>query len=516
MSLSFTPSIVTNGLLYCHDMNNTKKSFLGAPTTNLIPSPTNNGRFTTSNGWGTINTTLYNGGAYFSIGTISSVSGNIITTAVAHPFTTYDVITPQTTGGGVTAGVNYFVNVLSSTTFTLHAYNSTENGSQGYINPATSTWKVHDSIALGQTVTVSATSFPTMWWNPPHLPNQCHVKQIVEGGGYVPGTNCMRIWTTRTTAVNGGMAYGVYTPVTAGDIITVSFWTRASGAGIGSTMSYGTYFGPSSGAFGGNWVPTADWQRVSFQWTASATFTFYQYFYFPASTAPYYTEMADLQVEVNKGFATPFTTGTRTTSNNLVDLTGRSAPTAGALIYNSDNSFSYDYASASYISVPLATAFNKTEGTINLWVYPTRYNGGNGYFVNREDATPNAVDWLWIGPYSDTFYFRIGDGSSCCSNDLSIGSYSTVVPLNTWTNMTFTWKSGGTSEIYKNGVLYTSRAISTIPNTSPAANGRFGYGHSNADNYFTGKMPVAQIYNRQLTAREILQNFNALRGRYGI
>jgi hypothetical protein len=221
------------------------------------------------------------------------------------------------------------------------------------------------------------------------------------------------------------------------------------------------------------------------------------------------------QVEYNS-FATPFTTGTRTTSNNLVDLTGRSTPTAGALTYASDNTFSYDYAAASYVSVPLATAFNKIEGTINLWVYPTRYNGGNGYFVNREDATANAVDWLWIGPYSDTFYFRIGDGSACCSNDLSIGSYSTVVPLNTWTNMTFTWRSGGTSEIYKNGVLYTSRAISTIPSTSPAANGRFGLGHSNLDSYYSGKMPVAQIYNRQLTAREILQNFNALRGRYGI
>jgi hypothetical protein len=379
-------------------MANTQKSFFGQPTTNLIPSAADNGRFTTNNTWGTVNTTLYNGGAYFSIGTISSVSGNIITTAVAHPFTTYDVITPQTTGGGVTAGVNYFVNVLSSTTFTLHAYNSTQDGSQGYINPATSTWKVHDSIALGQTVAVNATSFPTMWWNPPHLPNQCHVKQIVVGGGYVPGTNCMRIWTTRTTAVNGGMAYGVYTPVTIGDIITVSFWTRAAGAGIGTTMSYGTYFGPSAASFGGSWVPTADWQRVSFQWTASATYTFYQYFYFPASTAPYYTEMADLQVEVNKGFATPFTTSTRTTSQVIGDLTGQSTITASSLTYGTSGQYSFN-GTSNYLDCGNSTALQQAGAiTMAAWVNPTSW-AGLGNIMAKNGTRP--IDLESIQPLGD-------------------------------------------------------------------------------------------------------------------
>jgi hypothetical protein len=36
------------------------------------------------------------------------------------------------------------------------------------------------------------------------------------------------------------------------------------------------------------------------------------------------------------------------------------------------------------------------------------------------------------------------------------------------------------------------------------------------DNYFVGNIYNAQIYNRALSASEIQQNFNALRGRYGI
>jgi hypothetical protein len=223
----------------------------------------------------------------------------------------------------------------------------------------------------------------------------------------------------------------------------------------------------------------------------------------------------NVQVEKNS-FCTPFVVGTRSNTQAIVDLTGKSTVTTGSLTYNSDNTFDFNYSSPGYVSVPLATAFNKLEGTINLWLYPTRYNGGNGYFVNREDAAANAVDWFWIGPYSGAFYFRIGNGSDCCSNDLAFGGFPTLVPLNTWVNMCFTWKANGTSAIYKNGVLYTSRSIGNIPNTNPAANGRFGLGHANADSYYNGKMPVAQIYNRQLTAAEILSNFNALRGRYGI
>ena len=223
----------------------------------------------------------------------------------------------------------------------------------------------------------------------------------------------------------------------------------------------------------------------------------------------------NIQLELGS-FATPFVNGTRSNTQTVLDMLGLNTITANSLTYNSDNTFSFDYASASNIRVPLAFSLNKVEGTMNFWVYPTRYNGGNGYFVNREDSTANALDWLWIGPYSDTFYFRIGNGVDCCSNDLSFSSVATVIPINTWTNMCFTWKSNGTSVIYKNGVVIASRSIGAIPTTNPASNGTIGLGHNNADHYFHGKMPMVQIYNRQLSSTEVKQNFNAQRGRYSI
>lgn len=297
-------------------------------------------------------------------------------------------------------------------------------------------------------------------------------------------------------------------PSTTGYPVTNYLANMESTIGVGAALT-----DPTPGIIG-------VWKRAT-QTSAAATAngTFNAYLY-PGACG---TQMAtggfilykNPQVELNS-FATPFVAGTRSTTDNLIDLTRNSTVTTGGLTYNSDNTFNFTYSSASYISVPLATAFNKLEGTINLWLYPTRYNGGNGYFVNRDSTTENAVDWLWIGPYSDTFYFRLGDGTTCCNNDLTIASYSTVAPLNTWVNMCFTWKSGVTSNIYKNGTLIATRAISAIPATSPTATGRFGFGHGNLDNYYDGKMPIIQIYNRQLTAAEVQSNFNALRQRYGL
>ena len=256
------------------------------------------------------------------------------------------------------------------------------------------------------------------------------------------------------------------------------------------------------------------WQSLKYDGISASTTNIRMLAYVLSAFTTGYVLISNTGVEQN-AFATPFVAGTRSNTQAIVDLRNTNTVTAN-LTYASDNTFSFDYTLPGYISVPLSTAFNKTEGTMNFWLYPTRYNGGNGYFVNREDATANATDWFWIGPYSDTFYFRIGNGTDCCSNDLSFGSVSTVIPLNNWINMCFTWKANGTSVIYKNGVLHTSRAIGNIPNTNPAANGRLGLGHGNLDSYFNGKMPIAQIYNRQFTAAEVLQNFNALRGRYGV
>lgn len=213
----------------------------------------------------------------------------------------------------------------------------------------------------------------------------------------------------------------------------------------------------------------------------------------------------------------PFVNGTRSTTQTLKDLTNRTTVTANSLTYNANGTFSFAAGTTPPVSLPLSASLNKTTGSINMWVYPTSYSGSNGLFVNRDSATENAADWLWAGMWASgsTFYFRLGDGSACCNNDLTIsGSY---IPVNTWTNVCVTWSSAVSSYIYINGVAINNRVISSIPSTNPTANGSIGLGHSSGGTAsWIGEIEYAGIYNSQLTAIQVKQNFDALRSRYGI
>jgi hypothetical protein len=79
---------------------------------------------------------------------------------------------------------------------------------------------------------------------------------------------------------------------------------------------------------------------------------------------------------------------------------------------------------------------------------------------------------------------------------------------------TLTFNSG-TVIFYKNSSLYSSHSfgLSTLPSTTgPLYVGALkGYSA-----YYPGNIYSIQIYNRALSATEVQQNFNALRGRYGI
>jgi hypothetical protein len=355
---------------------------------------------------------------------------------------------------------------------------------------------------------------------------------IVDTGGYFQGAKIYKQTLTPTTAT--GVSY-----LTAGNNPGIGVRTSNGGGTANTYTGYSIYFklgvpGHTSPIFthysnvagyqsSTNYDYIGDgWYRGHVIWYDTVTRSDSKYWAInPASAtlnvpivvywcAPFRENRND------STFVAPFVNGTRSATDNLVDLSNRSTITSNNLTYNSDNTFNFTPASGGTVRVPLSTALNKLEGSIDMWIYPQGYNGGNGYFVNRTGQTPNALDWLWAGPYGNTFYFRLGDGVGCCNLDLTVSSWSTRAPLNTWRHVCFTWKSANTSAIYVNGELVTSRSITTIPSTSPDTVGEIGNGHAYNDGSFNGKIPAVKIYDRQLTASEVKQNFAALRGRYGI
>lgn len=509
MPVSSGPNTVSDSIIFDYDTGDIVNSYIGQPTTNLVPDAPNNGRFTLNNSWATYNTNQYCGnngcGTYWTIPAIASVSSNIITTVSAHQIRTFDVIQPNATGGGVTAGTNYFAKKISDTQFSLHAYNSSQDGSQGYINPATGYPKVWDSILLDQRISVNASSFPTGWWGAPHLPNSGLVKEIVANGGRVPGTSCMRFNVWRGDGVADGMAYGVYTPVTVGDVITVSFYARAATPNaVGKGGYYTTYFG-GAGAFSSGWNTGAygEWVRNVFTWTASVSFNFYSYFFPDGSADRYSMDIADFQVEVNKGHATQFTTGTRSATQGLLDLSGKTN--------------SIDLTNMSYDSNAVIT-FDGTSNYITIPSSPSWAIGSNGAveaIIYRAGAvTTNHRIWCITNNSSNLDAYIDSSTGGLYLHGSNVGT-NAQIPLNQYLHVVVTYNDGIVN-IYYNGVSQTLTGTTSGYNISGTGTLYIGEYSGGGGYYFNGKIPIVKMYNRGLTATEVKQNYLAYKSRFNL
>jgi len=509
--------INNEGLVFGYDASGHK--FGGEPTTNLVPSAEHNGQFTTSNGWSTYNTNQYNGNTYFSIGTIGSVTNNIVTlSSVGTNIRSFDVLTPQTTGGGVTAGTRYVIKKISSTEFSLHEYNSSQDGSQGYINPDTGFFKVHDAYANDTRISISASGFPTMWWGPPHLPNSGLIKEIVPNGGRRAGTNCMRLHVYRGDGVADGMAYGVYCPVTVGDIITMSVWIKLTDErNMGGTLGYSTYFnaGYSAGSTTFSNL-TTEWKKYEYTWTSSNTFTFYSYWWPSGSSTPYSIDICDFQVEINKGHSTNFTTGTRSNTETLID----SGP------YN----FQIDTSNIQWSSVQ-HPHFHGASHYIDLSSNPNvGDNAATWEFIARFDVvypTDTSVyrqlyiqeSSVWVAQYVNR---KVGidiakDNGAWFDGSGGSATGSMIGPVNsgTWYHLLFTW-DGSYVRGYFNSELQFTTAVSGLTairsGTTPRRIGMRG----GTSQPFFGDIPVLRTYSVALSQQQVIENYLAFKPRFGL
>lgn len=194
------------------------------------------------------------------------------------------------------------------------------------------------------------------------------------------------------------------------------------------------------------------------------------------------------------------TNSARTNTQSIIDLTKNSTITANSLTYNSDGNFSFN-GSNNAISIPTITP---TSGvTFNAWIYIDGANanygaifsnwgtGGNAYFINTQNGVSTSIQVYFSGSLRFTI---------------------TSLPLNTYMMLTIT-NNGTTAVGYINGIQQAS-AVSTLISATNISS--IGYDISRNNFPFKGIISIAQIYNRFLSSDEIQQNFQSLRGRYGV
>ena len=502
-------NIVTNGLVLSMDTAHVSSFVNSQPTTNLIPSPTVNSYPTAGNWWGTYNTNQYCGNngcaVHWDIPAIASVSNNIVTTVSAHQIRSFDVITPLTTGGGVSGGAQYLAKKVSDTQFSLHDYNSSQDGSQGYLNPTTGRFKVHDSFWLDQRVAVNASSFPTKWFGNPHQPNSALVKEIISGGFNVyghPVTDCMRLHFFRADATDG-MSYGVDASVTIGQPVTTSFWLRAaSPSAVGQYIAFQHYNYGGIGGADGFYMNAftgaqGEWVRRSFTFTPTRN-TLISYF-FP-STGDMKIDVANIQIE-QQSTVTPFVAGSRVQNTTIYDLSGKgnngvltNGPTfkseiAGEIAFDGVDD---------YIEIPHSSTIAPSTGSISVEAIFKADSAGSMHgsiIYNKENEFEMSAgggvisyafrpNWAWVG--------------------------NTAFNTNQWYHTMLTYDQSY-QRLYVNGSEVYSAALSgPIGNvhSNPLRIGARG-GTASAYGFFNGSIPIVKVYNRALSASEVFQNFSS-------
>jgi hypothetical protein len=143
-------------------------------------------------------------------------------------------------------------------------------------------------------------------------------------------------------------------------------------------------------------------------------------------------------------------------------------------------------------------------------------------WVNRTSSV-NSLN-MFMGKGSLPYFGIRSSNNIIFSNRIGSTQRSLQTPLtspdNIWYYLSFTQVYDGTNTtmiIYINGVLAISATFSGISITSTSTSiftigGRFA-----GDIYpFNGKVSQVSIYNRALSASEILQNYNAQKGRFGL
>lgn len=116
-------------------------------------------------------------------------------------------------------------------------------------------------------------------------------------------------------------------------------------------------------------------------------------------------------------------------------------------------------------------------------------------------------------PSANAIYYAVSSGSTMYDITVTVPS---IRDAGLWFNASFQATPTNTY-LYINGSLVGSRSTPWIGTTIwPTADWHLGHDLNNAYQYFTGSMASYKMYNRALSVAEVQQNYNALKGRFGL
>jgi hypothetical protein len=364
----------------------------------------------------------------------------------------------------------------------------------------------------------------------------------------------------------GGAIYSEPSPFTmsVGVVYTFSFWYKQNNS-TQSSFNFNNQGG--SGDINGNFIasittgPSQTWQR--FSWTFTNVINKVYFIISPMTTGSevlmteftltegsmpggpglttsgnclnWFTTQTDkmifnrdyesivtngLVLNLDAGFLPSFATIPSNANSSTVtpwydlSLSGNNGTLTNGPTYNSDNggSILFDGTNDYIINSNFNPSPINNELCISLW-YKTLNNGSEDMLIDLCGITNTTAN-------RDFFSIRQNwnsNGKISCyfnsTNGFQFVAFPNQVTTNTWNNIVYS-KVGNTLYAYLNGVNVASQNVSGNIQTIQ----RYIIANDNLfqGNIFYGNMATILIYNRGLLANEVLQNYNATKGRFGL
>lgn len=193
----------------------------------------------------------------------------------------------------------------------------------------------------------------------------------------------------------------------------------------------------------------------------------------------------------------------------------------GKYLRNSGNTSNFFTVSISH-STSLNSAFTTTTGawTIEevIWTNSVTYpeaDGGSVISNNAYSSGNTGFDWNH-GNGLSTVRFGMSSNSGGSYEDDKYISTGTVNQLNTWRVRTMIWDRGGNQvKLYMNG---SYMGAASTPNTAGTAiydGGGMYFGSLYGWKHY-GRRGAIRVYNRELSAIEVAQNYVSTQTRFGL
>jgi hypothetical protein len=189
----------------------------------------------------------------------------------------------------------------------------------------------------------------------------------------------------------------------------------------------------------------------------------------------------------------------------LVNGVGFGSTNGGYFIFDGSND---------YIRIEMVPALRPTSQiTVELWANLTNASVNQHFIALQYNGlTDNSYVMYYIPPFVRTI---IGNGTQ------NMISYSASLTAGSWYYLVQTY-DGSNQRLYINGTFAasnpcTGNILYNLSNDNLLIGSDYYTGFSQGLNAFlNGKLSSAKIYNRALTAKEIKQNYNATKRRYGL